>query len=214
CDTKNWDITTGTSYGIYATGFDGATAYGIYASGGSATPNWAGYFSGNVRVTGTFTNPKSSYIIDHPDYPQDKYLSHSYVGSTEMMNVYSGNVVTDGNGDAVVQLPDYFEALNKDFRYQLTVIGEFAQAIIAEEISGNQFAIRTDKPSVKVSWQVTGIRNDAYAKANPNLVEIEKPAEEQGLYMHPEAFGLSQEKFIHYEQNKRMEEEQTERSER
>ena len=27
-------------------------------------------------------------------------------------------------------LPEYFSALNRDFRYQLTVIGQFAQAIM------------------------------------------------------------------------------------
>jgi hypothetical protein len=43
-----------------------------------------------------------------------------------MMNVYNGNVVTDKRGMATVVLPDYFKALNRDFRYQLTVVGQFA----------------------------------------------------------------------------------------
>jgi len=77
-----------------------------------------------------------------------------------------------------VQLPDWFEALNRDFRYQLTVIGQFAQAIVASEINDHQFSIRTDKPNVKVSWQVTGIRQDAFANANRIPVEVEKAAAE------------------------------------
>ena len=50
-----------------------------------------------------------------------------------MMNVYSGNISTNANGYATVTLPDYFEAANKDFRYQLTVIGSFTQVIVKEK---------------------------------------------------------------------------------
>jgi hypothetical protein len=106
-----------------------------------------------------------------------------------MMNVYNGNVTTDGEGLATVTLPDYFEALNRDFRYQLTVIGTFAQAIVAQEIEDGQFVIQTDQPNVKVSWQVTGIRQDPYARANRIVVEEDKPPEERGTYLHPEAHG-------------------------
>ncbi|RKX18888.1 MAG: hypothetical protein DRP51_08375, partial [Candidatus Zixiibacteriota bacterium] len=162
---------------------------------------YAGYFSGNVNITGTLSKAGGSFMIDHPLDPANKYLYHSFVESPDMMNIYNGNVTTDGDGFATVELPDYFGALNKDFRYQLTVIGDFAQAIVAEEISGNQFTIRTDKPSVKVSWQVTGIRKDAYAEANRIQVEVEKPAREKGLYLHPEAFMLGPEMQIHYQQN-------------
>ena len=59
--------------------------------------------------------------------PANKYLYHSFVESPDMMNVYNGNVVTDKRGMATVVLPEYFEALNSDFRYQLTVIGRFAR---------------------------------------------------------------------------------------
>jgi hypothetical protein len=107
-----------------------------------------------------------------------------------MKNVYDGSVVTDESGYATVTLPDYVESLNRDFRYQLTVIGEFAQAIVAEEIADNSFTIRTDKPNVKVCWQITGIRNDAYAKSNPMVVETDKGALERGRYVNPEAYGV------------------------
>ena len=82
-----------------------------------------------------------------------------------MMTVYNGNVTTDANGFARVSLPSYFGALNTELKYQLTCIGTFAQAIIAEEVRDNQFVIQTDKPNVKVSWQVTGVRNDPAARA-------------------------------------------------
>jgi hypothetical protein len=105
-----------------------------------------------------------------------------------MMNVYNGNITTDINGSVMVVLPDYFEALNRDFKYQLTVIGEFAQAIVEREIEGNRFVVRTDRPNVKVSWQVTGVRKDPYAEAHRIPDEEEKPDTERGRYLHPELY--------------------------
>lgn len=119
-----------------------------------------------------------------------------------MMNIYNGNVVTDGSGYASINLPDWFEALNKDFRYQLTVIGDFAQAIIAQEVQGNQFAIRTDKPNIKVSWQVTGIRKDAFAEKYRIPVEELKQGDETGKYIHPDAFGLPETAGVDYERGR------------
>jgi hypothetical protein len=121
-----------------------------------------------------------TFRIDHPLDPENKYLCHSTVESPDVMNIYNGNVTTDTGGHATVVLPDYFEALNRDFRYQLTVIGKLAQAIIASEIENNRFTIKTDQPDVKISWQVTGIRQDALAEAFPPCVEEEKPGTERG----------------------------------
>lgn len=184
--------TAGDRYGVYGVTSSGGTGgrIGVYGQASGGTTNWAGYFLGNVNVTGTLSKGGGSFKIDHPLDPANKYLYHSFVESPDMMNIYNGNVVTDGSGDATVLLPDWFEALNKDFRYQLTVIGDFAQAIIAQEVRGNQFAIRTDKPNIKVSWQVTGIRKDAFAEKYRIPVEELKQADEIGKYAHPEAFGL------------------------
>jgi trimeric autotransporter adhesin len=110
------------------------------------------------------------------------------------MNIYNGNVVTDANGFAIVEMPKWFEALNGDFRYQLTTVGQFAQAMIASEIKDAKFTIQTDKPNVKVSWMVTGVRHDAWANAHRIPTEEEKPADEQGRYMHPELFGAAAQK--------------------
>ncbi|MEW6015237.1 MAG: hypothetical protein AB1690_07930 [Candidatus Zixiibacteriota bacterium] len=188
----------GTSYGVRATASGGNTAYGIYASAANAGTNFAGYFSGNTHVNGTLSKTAGAFKIDHPLEPEDKYLQHSFVESPDMKNVYDGNIITDGNGEAMVELPSYFEALNKDFRYQLTVIGEFAQAIVAEKIKNNRFVIRTEKPNLEVSWQVTGVRKDAWAEANRIKVEIDKPNEERGTYLYPELFGQPESKQLHY----------------
>jgi len=65
---------------------------------------------------------------------------------------------------------------------------------------------------MKVSWQVTGIRQDAYADAHPMEVEVEKTFTERGFYLHPELFGQPEEKGIEWARNpermQRMKEEQ------
>ncbi|MCI4666793.1 MAG: hypothetical protein MRZ79_01435 [Bacteroidia bacterium] len=142
-----------------------------------------------VAVLGTLSKGGGSFKIDHPLDPENKYLYHSFVESPDMMNVYNGNITTDQQGFATVELPDYFSALNKDFRYQLTTIGTFAQAIIKEKISNNRFVIQTSKPNVEVSWQVTGIRKDKFAEKYRIPNTVEKDEEDKGKYLYPELFG-------------------------
>ena len=199
--------TLGLSVGVQAIAYGGtgSSAYGIFAVKQGTGFGYAGYFSGNVQVVGNLSKSSGSFKIDHPLDPANKYLVHSFVESPDMMNVYNGNVTTDGNGDAVISLPEYFDALNKDFRYQLTVIGQFAQVIVSQKISGNQFSIRTDIPNVEVFWQVTGVRKDAYAEAHRIKVEPDKPIAEKGLYLHPVELGLSETKQLHYEMHKNAE---------
>ncbi|KPA16015.1 hypothetical protein MHK_003775 [Candidatus Magnetomorum sp. HK-1] len=135
-------------------------------------------------TVGSISKQAGSFKIDHPLDPENKYLFHSFVESPDMMNIYNGIIATDDNGFAIVQLPDYFEALNKDFRYQLTCIGSFAKAIILKKINNNQFTIQTDHPDIEVSWQVTGIRKDPYAEDHRIQVEVEKPDDQKGTYIY------------------------------
>jgi hypothetical protein len=212
---------TGNKYGVYGktTGGSGyncgvlgdaggtGTKYGVYGKTSGIGTNYAGYFWGKVHVTGILSKGGGSFRIDHPLDPENKYLNHSFVESPDMMNIYNGNVALDSNGQAVVKLPEWFEALNRDFRYQLTPIGAPGPNLyVAEEISDNTFRIAGGSPGMKVSWQVTGIRQDAFANANRVVVEEDKPDQEIGKYIHPQAFGFSKKRGIHYDRNLEMEE--------
>jgi hypothetical protein len=202
--------TDADSAGVFGANSSGTAIWGKSTGAGSAiygqatSSGYAGRFTGSVLVEGNLVvggsvfKSSGNFRIDHPLDPANKFLSHSFVESPDMKNIYEGNVVTDATGSATVMLPAYFEALNRDFHYQLTVLGQFAQAIVSRKIAGNSFEIRTDKPGVEVSWLVTGIRQDAYAQANPIVVEEAKPAEEQGLYLFPAGFGAGEEKQIGY----------------
>ncbi|MGD1149389.1 MAG: hypothetical protein ABR961_15725, partial [Thermoanaerobaculaceae bacterium] len=194
---------TGVSLNQYGVRGDGGNI-GVYAhnstAGGHdvylATKALAIDAYGDVNVRGNLAKSSGSFRIDHPLDPANKYLAHSFVESPDMMNVYNGNVVTDGDGVAVVELPAYFEALNRNFRYQLTVIGRFAQAIVEQEVKNNRFTIRTNLANVKVSWQVTGIRKDPWANAHRIVVEESKSEADQGNYVHPELYGQPAEKSV------------------
>lgn len=160
-------------------------------NGGSAT-GYAGLFYGNTWTVGTLYKNAGAFRIDHPLDPANKYLNHSFVESPDMKNIYDGVAILDVAGAAVVELPAWFEALNKDFRYQLTAIGAPAPGLyIAQEIKDNRFAIAGGAPNMKVSWQVTGIRHDPYAEQYRIPVEQDKPADARGTYLFPEGYGKS-----------------------
>jgi hypothetical protein len=201
--------TSGDTYGVRgdvyspdgtAAKFDNHGGGGWIIRGGNGTTDvfWVDS-SGNTWMSGNLSKAGGSFKIDHPLDPADKYLSHSFVESPDMMNIYNGVTRLDAKGEAWVALPEWFEALNSDFRYQLTALGRPQPKLyIAQEISANRFKIAGGKAGAKVSWQVTGIRQDAYAKAHRIVVEEEKPPAERGFYLHPEVFGQPKEKGIHW----------------
>ena len=192
--------------GVHGIARDMVGAQGIRGddgtSNGTSPYTYAGYFQGRVGINGSLSKSSGSFKIDHPLDPANKYLSHSFVESPDMMNIYNGNVVTDDKGYAEVVLPDWFEALNKDFRYQLTVLDdsdsdEIVWAKVVKKMQGNQFMIRSSRPHLEVSWQVTGIRQDAWANAHRIVVEEEKPVAEKGKYLAPGLFGQPPEKGVY-----------------
>jgi hypothetical protein len=191
----------GNSYGLYGDAEGTGSNCGVYGRASGGTTNYAGYFYGDVTVTGNLSKGGGSFKIDHPLDPLNKYLFHSFVESPDMMSIYNGNIKTDARGYATVSLPDWFQTLNRDFRYQLTVIDErdsdgFAQAKVVRGVKDNSFVIRTSVPLTTVSWQVTGIRQDPYANTHRIQVEVDKSTTERGKYIHPEAYGLPKEAGI------------------
>ena len=204
----------GESGGDNAPGVLGITTKraGIGVVGINTNHGLSGVFKGNVRVYGTINKSALYFQIDHPLDPANKYLNHSSIESTDMKNLYDGVVALDEKGEAKINLPGWFGALNKDFRYQLTAIGAPGPNLyIAEEISENNtnysknnsnknnnsgFKIGGGTSGMKVSWQVTGVRKDPYAKAHPIQVEEDKPDKERGYYIHPDLYDEPAEKGI------------------
>jgi hypothetical protein len=178
---------SGSGYGVAGRASVSGTA--VYGDLTSASTGYAGYFNGRVHVNGVLSKTAGTFKIDHPQDPANKFLVHSFVESPDMKNIYDGVVLLGINGEACVALPSYFEALNSDYRYQLTPIGAPANLYVSSEVSQNRFCIAGGSAGLKVSWQVTGIRIDAWAVRNRIQVEVPKAPDEAGKYLNPEVFG-------------------------
>jgi hypothetical protein len=204
------NTTTGSvNAGVWGESFNptgaGVRAFNWGGSGDSAgiiastLGDFAGKFIGDVDVAGTLTKTAGTFKIDHPLAPTTKWLYHSFVESPDMKNVYDGVVTLDAKGEATVALPSYFDALNRDARYQLTAMGKSAPGLyVKSEATSNKFSIAGGVAGQKVSWQVTGIRQDAYAKARPVVAEVAKTGADKGKYLHPEAHGQAASKGVNY----------------
>jgi len=182
------------SVGVWATCTSEEQGFGVFAEGQTA-----GTFVGPVGVFGDLTvfNGNKPFKIDHPLDPQNKYLLHNAVEAPERKNVYDGVARLDKDGATWVELPEWFEALNGDFRYQLTAVGGAAPNLhVAEEVSENRFKIAGGQEGMRICWQLTGTRKDPWAAANPFEVEQEKPEEERGRYLDPSLYGAPEEQRV------------------
>jgi hypothetical protein len=187
--------TSGAAWGVWGRSASTASnAYGVYGEEPSGGAGHAVFANGSLAVTGT-----KSFQIDHPLRPETHYLNHFCTEGPEPMNAYSGVVTLDARGEAWVQLPDYFEALNRDPRYTLTPIGAAMPNLhVAVEIQGNRFKIAGGVPDKKVSWEVKAIRNDLWVQRYGYQTEQEKEDAIKGKYLSPELYGQPKERGIHY----------------
>jgi hypothetical protein len=189
--------TTGTGVDAYSQLGDA-----VYAETSSG---YAGYFVGDVHSTGVVSAPTKNFRIDDPLDPAHKYLQHSSVESPDMMDLYNGNVTTDRRGFATIRMPKWFQALNRRFRYQLTIVGKRGwNARVVKPIAQNRFTIQSDEPRVKVSWQVTGVRHDKFANAHRTQVILPKSAGDQGKYIYPQGYGKPRSDTVGYQAPKRV----------
>jgi hypothetical protein len=185
-------------YGIGVQGVGGWYGVRGWKNGANYAYTYGVFAQGDLGATGAKT-----FIIDHPLDPENKFLRHYSVESDEITNMYRGVVELDGNGEATVFMPDYFEAANIEPSYQLTSIGSATHPYVLTEIEDNKFTV-AGAPNAKVSWTVYAKRNDPtiryYSETGKNYdqEEVEKPARMKGKYYTPEAYGQPASKGIHY----------------
>ena len=176
----------------------GGTAFQAAGKDKAMTAFGPSSFVGNVDVSGTLTASNKQFVIDHPLDPENRVLVHASVESSERLVTYSGTVTCNDSGEARVRLPDWLEALATEFCFQLTCIGGHAPVFVAREIRDGAFVIAGGVAGLRVSWQVTGVRQDAWARANILEVELDKPESERGFYHNPEAFGQTLSSSVHW----------------
>ncbi|MCD6595552.1 hypothetical protein J7L68_07755, partial [bacterium] len=169
-----------------------------------ATTDWAGYFNGDVNITGSLSKGAGSFLIDHPLDPLNKTLRHNFVESPENLCLYRGKMTLDSDGTATITMPDYFAALTKENEATviLTPIGR--TPFLASYEWNNDFTSFTiyGKPNGSVSYQVLADRDD------PVMHELYHPVEEEkgtgngwtpGKLLYPTAYGYPKEMGQEYE---------------
>ena len=179
----------GPSPSIGVLGAGTGNGYGVYSQGNA-------FVAGTLEVTGNLSKGGGSFKIDHPLDPANKFLYHSFVESPDMKNIYDGVATLDAAGEATVVMPDWFDALNRDFRYQLTPMGQYTPLFVKSTIDSGRFRIAGGAAGQLVSWQVTGIRHDAWAEAHRIPVEETKTGSVKGRYLHPKEHGQTAAKAI------------------
>jgi hypothetical protein len=211
-----WGQTAGVIGGVFLAGLSNNATVGMNAQATSATAvnsiGVVGISAGTGASIGVFGQAPASgdavwangdltctgaklFTIDHPLDPTHKLLKHFSMESNEILNVYRGNVILDGNGEATVELPAYFDAININFSYNLTSIGTQSNVYVKSEIENRKFVIAGGQPNQKVSWVVYADRNDPYVQQNPSVkeTEVQKVGNWDGTYLMPQLYGASAE---------------------
>jgi hypothetical protein len=189
---------SGLENGIISYSEDGVAVWGVSTSG------VAGLFSGNVHVTGSISKGSGSFVIDHPLDPENKILRHNFVESPMNLLIYCGKAELNSEGEAVVEMPDYFQVLTKEDEafIHLTPVGrpfltgaEWNSDFSAIIIYGNK--------NREVFWEVMADRDD------PVIHELGRPVEEdkggtntlceKGKLLYPKAYGYPESMGRDYE---------------
>nr|NQU91759.1 hypothetical protein [Bacteroidota bacterium] len=205
------DLGTGVSgSGEYCGIYGFSDKYGVYGNG----PDWAGYFNGDVYVAGGFFGGKASSVIDHPLDPENKVLCNNFVESPENLLIYRGKTQLDNNGEALVEMPDYFIAFTKEDEasIQLTPVGkpqsdiryEFSYEWLADFNSFNIYG----EPGRQISWMVLADRDDPVIHELGRSIEEEKGPDnklcKKGKLLYPEAYGYPESMGSNYEMEQKI----------
>lgn len=202
---------SGDAFGgfFYAYGTGSGKKYGVYSIASGSGTRYAGYFAGDVAVTGTLSKGAGSFLIDHPLDPRNKTLRHNFVESPENLCLYRGKAVLGPDGSALVTMPDYFRALTKEEEatVTLTAVGkpfemgyEWSEGFTGFTVYG--------MPGRAVSYIVLADRDD------PVIRKLRRPVEElkggvnyeRGRLLYPDAYGFPREMGVDYEVHNKAEE--------
>ena len=185
--------TDGTGVGV--SGINYGTGNGVEGSAGSNQNAFAVFASGKTGATGV-----KSFVIDDPRDPANKTLIHFSIESNEVLNLYRGTSTFGPDGSVLVQLPNYYEVINKNPSYQLTPVGAAMPNLhIEKEMANGYFVIAGGTPGKKVSWNVTAERNDPYMQQTLGVREVEiDKGDRRGKYFTPELYGEPKEKGLSY----------------
>jgi hypothetical protein len=174
----------------------GVRAYAVngYGLASAVATGSAGYFDGDVEITGTLSKGGGSFLIDHPLDPENKLLRHNFVESPENLLIYRGTVKLDPHGEAVVEMPEYFEALTKENEASVHLTPEGKPFLTGYRWQADHTAFTAyGDPNREVAWMVMADRDDPVIHQLARPVEEEKGPDnkvcDRGQLLYPEAYG-------------------------
>ncbi|MCU0611874.1 MAG: hypothetical protein MUE60_08815 [Candidatus Eisenbacteria bacterium] len=197
------------AYGVSGTGGAwgslGRYNWGVYGNMPNVVTDWAGWFDGDVNVTGVLAKGSGSFVIDHPLDPENRLLRHNFVESPENLLIYRGRTALDAAGQAGVDLPPYFPALAKEdgASIHLTPVGHPFPVGGEWDSDFRRFTVY-GAPGRSVFWEVLAERDD------PVIHQLGRPVEEakgpaskfcpRGKFLYPEAYGYPRSAGVTYDQ--------------
>lgn len=150
----------------YGSAGTGAAYLNIANAGTFFVGNWAGTCgvyttaqNGPVLVVGGLTvSGTKNFVMDHPTKPGHS-LKHASTESPHNGVEYWGSGTLDAAGEAVVELPEYFEALTyvANRNVQLTPVGSTAAPLGADRIADGKFTVY-GSPGHEFNWLVKAVR--------------------------------------------------------
>jgi hypothetical protein len=165
----------------------------------------AGYFTGDVVITGSLSKGSGSFVIDHPLDPENKLLRHNFVESPENLLIYRGRVSLNASGEGTVQLPDYFKALTKEEEATVTLTSIGKPFLTGYDWLPDHSGFTAYGVAGRdVSWVVYADRDD------PVIRQLARPVEEdkgpgsrfcdRGKLLYPKAYGYPESRGAQHEQ--------------
>jgi len=153
---------------LYQYGAERLTIYNGNVGIGTTSPSSALHVIGTFTATGT-----KNFEIDHPTKPGMK-LVHSAIEGPEAAVYYRGKGVLT-NGEVIIELPEYFEALTRkeDRTIQLTAKGIKPYLLSASEIENGKFTVYGTESDGEFYWEVKAVRADV------DPLQVEKIKEEK-----------------------------------
>ncbi len=192
---------------FYSGGTGTGTKVGIYCSASGSGTLWAGYFDGDVYITGSLSKGSGSFLIDHPLDPQNKTLRHNFVESPENLCLYRGKVKLNSSGEGKVEMPRYFKALTKETEATVTLTSIGRPFNTGYEWNSDYTVCTVyGDPNREVSYIVMADRDD------PVMKQLYKPVEEEkgngnftkGKLLYPKAYGYSENMGEDYERQQEI----------
>ena len=184
-----------SGHGVYGYAYaTSGTNYGVFGRTNSPS-GFGGYFSGDVHVTGNLSKGGGSFVIDHPLDPENKLLRHNFVESPDHLLIYQGKAMLDSRGEAIVELPVYFQALTVETEatIQLTPVGRPFLSGVEWNPGFQSFTVFGDGGR-QVFWEVLAKRDDPVIHQLARPVEEEKGPDNKlcnkGQLLYPTAYGF------------------------